>query len=420
MLRPAAAAARRPAALLLLLAAAAAMPGAVVGAQPSGRRGDERLPPRPRFTVARDSNSAASYYYHGMQILAQRPAEAADAFFWAARLEPQWADPVYARRVALLMKDERALIDYVMSGQRTTEQRRADSLQYRALLLDPFLYRKLDKEMLDRAVNAYIRQVDRDRGGTGTMPVFLRPAEFAVSRPRLAGWMAYSDGKFADALKYFGVALKRYPKAYDIHSDRADVLFLVGQYDSTLAELDAMLAEMRKVEQKKLLSFYDSKAFVEYQAGKVQLRRGDLAQARDAFGRALTEDLSFYMAHAALSGVALAMNDTATAIQEYDLAVQLRDDDPGLRYDYGALLFMSAKYDAAAAQFRKAIELDPDYAKPYFPLAYISDGMGKDADALQFYDGYVRRAPSSDGARLEEARARLAELRASSVTGATK
>ena len=410
MIRPYAA--LRFAALLLLSAA----PGATLDAQSAKR---EDVPPRPRFTVARDSNSAAAYYYHGMQMLAKHPAEAADAFYWAARLEPEWADPVYARRVALLMRDESSLIEYVMTGRRTREQKHADSLQQRALLLDPFLYRKLDREMLDRAVNAYIRQRDRDRGGMGTMPVFLRASDFALDNPRLAGWMAYSDGQFADALKYFGTAMKRSPKAYDIHSERADVLYLVGNYDSTLVELDAMLGEMRKVDQKKLLAYYDSKAFVEYQTGKVHVARGDLAQAREAFGRALTEDLSFYMAHAALSGVALAQHDTGTAIQEYDLAVQLAGDDPGLRYEYGAMLFVTAKYDAAAEQFAKAIELDPDYAKPYFPLAYIHDGNGRDAEALRYYDGYVRRAPTSDGTRLEQARARLTELRASAA-GATK
>jgi len=213
--------------------------------------------------------------------------------------------------------------------------------------------------------------------------------------------------------------MKRSPKAYDIHSDRADVLYLVASYDSTIAELGAMLDEMRKVEDKKLIAFYDSKAFVEYQAGRVHVARGDLAQAREAFGRALTEDLSFYMAHAALSGVALAQRDTATAVQEYDLAVQLKGDDPGLRYEYGTLLFLTAKYDAAAEQFAKAIELDPDYAKPYFPLAYIHDGNGRDADALQNYDAFVRRAPATD-ARLPKAKERLAELRASTAAGGAK
>ena len=413
MLRPVVA--LRYAATLLLLVAG---PGASLGAQSKKTKGDE-APPRPRFTIARDSNSAAAYYYHGLQVLGKKPYEAADAFYWAARLDPQWADPIYARRVALLMKDEQSLVSYVMSDRRTSDQQRADSLQFQALLLDPFLYRKLDKPMIERAVDSYVRQRDREQGGTGTMPVFLRASEFALDRPRLAGWMAYSDGQFADALRYFGAALKRYPKAYDIHSDRADVLYLTGQFDSTLAELGSMLEEMRKVEQKKLLAFYDSKAFVEYQTGRVHVARGDLAQAREAFGRALTEDLSFYMAHAALSEVALALHDTTTALQEYDLAVQLKGDDPGLRYGYGAALFVAARYDDAAEQFRKAIELDPDFARPYYPLAYITDGMGKDAEAIAYYDGYVLRAPASDGQRLVEARTRLAELRAS-AQGAAK
>ena len=101
----------RLAATLLLLVAG---PGASLGAQSKKTKGDE-APPRPRFTIARDSNSAAAYYYHGLQVLGKKPYEAADAFYWAARLDPQWADPIYARRVALLMKYETSLVSYVMS-----------------------------------------------------------------------------------------------------------------------------------------------------------------------------------------------------------------------------------------------------------------------------------------------------------------
>ena len=419
----AAAVALRALALCVAVAAVAAPLAAPLDSLHAQRaRKEEREPRRPRFTIARDSNSAGAYYYHGMSILGSKPTEAADAFYWASRLDPEWADPLYARRVALHLADAGQLADYYRGlggGSYRDEWKRIDSLQHRALLLDPFLYRRLDKDLLERVIDEMVVRNDRDNGGDGsTMPVRLRSRDAAFGNPRFAGWLAYGEGRFGEAIGYYATALKRHPKAYDIHSDRADAFFLMAQYDSAIASLGKFEEEMRKVDDKKLLPFYDSKAFVEYEIGRAHVARGDLAAAREAYGRALTEDLSFYMAHAALAEVALAQHDTATALSEYDLAVQIKGDEPGLRYRYGAMLFAAAKYDAAAEQFQRSIEADPWYAKPYFPLAYIRDGQGNDAEATRYYEGYVTRAPAADGARVDEARRRLAELRAAAPPNA--
>ena len=87
--------------------------------------------------------------------------------------------------------------------------------------------------------------------------------------------------------------------------------------------------------------------------------------------------MSFYTAHAALGNLALVRHDTAAALGEYAQAVDLAGGEPGLRYRYGVALFEASKFSAAADQFRKSVELDPYYAKPYFPLAYILEGSGK-------------------------------------------
>ncbi|MFL5574978.1 MAG: tetratricopeptide repeat protein [Gemmatimonadaceae bacterium] len=401
-----AALARRGALLLSLTAAP------LLATHAQGGRKPEPEPKRPRFTIPRDSNSAGAYYYHGLQVLSSKPTEAADAFWWAARLDPQWAEPLYARRVALHMADTRRYADYLRGRGYAKEVQRIDSLQHRAFLLNPFVYRRLDKDLLERTIDDFVARTRRESGDDpGGMPVRLRSRDAAFDDPRFAAWLAYGEGKFPDALRYLSAALKRSPKAYSIHSDRADVFYLLGQTDSAVAELGVFMAEMRKVDEKNLLPFYDSKAFVEYEVGRVHVSAGDLGAAREAFGRALAEDLSFYMAHAALAEVALAQRDTATALAEYDLAVQLSGDEPGLRYNYGVTLFSTAHYDSAATQFARAVELDPYYAAPYYPLAYIYDGQGKDAQAIATYERYLHYAPAADGQRLADARTRLTELR---------
>ena len=385
-------------------------------------------PRRPHFTIVRDTNSAGAYYYHGLSVLERDPRQAADAFYWASRIDPDWADPYFARRVALHMTNTRGLADYLYggSGDRTSpERRRADSLAHRAFLIDPFLYRRLERTLVDRVLDnaryevsqAYIQRTGED---PGIMPVRLNARQLAMDNPRMAAWVAYTDGNFPDALKYFASAIKRYPKAYDLHAERADVFFLVTQYDSALVELQTMLAQMRTMDEKKLLPFYDSKAFFEYEVGRVHMVRGDLPAARAAYERALTEDLSFFMAHAALGDVALAQHDTTAALGEFAQAVELAGDEPGLRYRYGVALFAAARYDGAAEQFRKAIDLDPYFAKPYFPLAYIQEGTGKDAEAIVNYEGFVSHAPAADSVRVADARQRITDLRATrGAAGAT-
>ncbi|HWJ20741.1 MAG TPA: tetratricopeptide repeat protein [Gemmatimonadaceae bacterium] len=384
-------------------------------------------PRRPHFTIVRDTNSAGAYYYHGLSVLERDPQQAADAFYWASRIDPDWADPYFARRVALHMTNPRGLDDYLYrgSGDRASpERRRADSLAHRAFLIDPFLYRRLERTLVDRVLDdarttvtrAYVQRTGED---PGLMPVRLNASRLAMDSPRLAAWVAYTDGNFPDALKYFASAIKRYPKAYDLHAERADVFFLVTQYDSALVELQTMLAQMRTMDEKKLIPFYDSKAFFEYEVGRVHVVRGDLPAARAAYERALTEDLSFFMAHAALGDVALAQHDTAAALGEYAQAVELAGDEPGLRYRYGAALFTAAKFDGAAEQFRKAIELDPYFAKPYYPLAYIQEGTGKDAEAIVNYEGFVSHAAAADSARVADARQRITDLRAASGAAGT-
>ncbi len=60
--------------------------------------------------AAADTNSANTYYLHGVNRIADRPAEAAAAFYWAARLQrvlargiafARWGDAGYYRLVAV-------------------------------------------------------------------------------------------------------------------------------------------------------------------------------------------------------------------------------------------------------------------------------------------------------------------------------
>jgi hypothetical protein len=58
----------------------------------------DKEPRRPKLPAGADTNSARTYYDFALGQLRSSPDKAADALYWATRLEPMWADAFYARR----------------------------------------------------------------------------------------------------------------------------------------------------------------------------------------------------------------------------------------------------------------------------------------------------------------------------------
>jgi len=110
----------------------------------------QKEPRRPKLPASADSNSASAYHEFGLNNLRSRPDEALAAFHWAARMEPGWAEPLYAKRVAYHLSAPHRLADYLLRRgyYRSKEVRAIDSLQNEALLRNPLLYRAHDMLLL--------------------------------------------------------------------------------------------------------------------------------------------------------------------------------------------------------------------------------------------------------------------------------
>jgi tetratricopeptide (TPR) repeat protein len=146
---------------------------------------------------------------------------------------------------------------------------------------------------------------------------------------------------------------------------------------------------------------YESKALMEHSIGMIHHRIGNLDAAKEAFGRALQEDLSYSPAHVQLGFLALESKDTVTALAELDLATQIRDDDPGLRYIYGYMLAIARKNAEAQEQLRKAIALDPVFALPHYVLAQVLEAQGSRPEAVTEYQQFLAMASRQDPRREE-------------------
>jgi tetratricopeptide (TPR) repeat protein len=332
---------------------------------------DQQEPRRPQLYARADTNDASAYYSLGLELIQKEPRLAADAFYWAIRLNPLHAEAYYARRVALLLTDRRRAARYYMGDRSTLRAKdiqRIDSLYLTALTLNPFLYEKLDRLIYQVAVDDFVMQNHHlDPGALRYQIDRMLYAGGASSR----AWAAYTEGRFDDALRYYAMAIKETRRyKYYYRSLRGRLFFQLNEPDSALTELTQAVDDLRKLDRTEA--------------------------AREAYGRALQEDLAYSPAHVRLGYMALEAKDTTTALSEFDLAVQLRPTDAGLRYQYGFILAAAAKGDEAIEQLTKAIELNPEYALPHYALAYVYEGLGKQADALREYQAFVTLGARQD------------------------
>lgn len=373
----------------------------------------QRLGPpekRPHLAADADTNDAFAYYSYGVAQFEREPQSAAAAFYWAARLNPGWGDPLYARRAALIVQSPVRLRN-VMRGDRRTlqsdEMRRLDSLQFRALMLSPFLYRKLDRKMLVVYIKNQIGSNVRESSPELDFEIdrYLRDSDAGMR-----GWLAYSDGNLPTALDLYAQALRSSRDKASIRLDRARIFAMQSRVDSATAEFNLALEELRRKDEKDLVVFYNSKALAEYSIGVLLEGAENFVGAREAYGRALQEDLSYYPAHLKLGLLALGATDTTTAMSELALAAQLASDEPYVHYMNGYVLGASRHLDESVAELNKAIELEPYYALPYLLLGRVEETRGKGKEAAAAYQKYLDHASAADPQR-PFATGRLAEIR---------
>ncbi|MDB4950942.1 MAG: hypothetical protein JWM27_3591 [Gemmatimonadetes bacterium] len=386
----------------ILLFALAALPLAAPLSAQRGR-GSDLAPARPLLGAAADTNSAFTYYTHGVNTLDRSPREAVASFYWASRLNPGWGDALYGEYVARLLTDHDRLVSY-MRGQRGTlhsrEVQHIDSLFAQARTIDPLLARKFDRTLLTTYLQTWAENEVRRDDPSGVNPAAIAhwiDTEVLRQDDYLKAWMAASQGRNADAVSAYARAINQARFKSGLRADLARVHYQMGNFDTAIAAFQQAIGEWRKEEgEDKIIILYQSKAVLEHSIGVIQEERHDLAAAREAYGRALQEDISYYPAHLRLSVLALQAGDTASALSEMDLAVQIRGDEPSLRMGYGRLLAGSRKYQEAEEQFKKAAELDPDYAAPYLILGRLYDGSGMREEALAQYRGYLVHAARNE------------------------
>ena len=392
---------RRAAVRAMAVWAAIAVSAMIVAAEARAQK-PVAIPQRPVLEAGADTNDAHAYYLLGTTTIYNRkPDEAVRAFYWATRLDPASGDYLYALRAAKLMAmPSDQLLSYInpFSGKRRSPDALAlDTVLYRALLAKPFLHRRLDELVMRRVIDEQVKRIPSVTGRAMTDVWMQRMVRMDVVN-------AYSKGAFSSAAALGAEALrdpkidKKTHEIIDsgIHADRSRFFYMIDNMDSARAEMQSAIDGRRKRDSASTVILYESKALYEQSLGIIYERQKNVEEARQAYERALTEDLSDYAAHARLSALQLAAGDTTSAMTEMNLAVQLVPDDPVLHYEY-ALALVQTRHDAEASdQLRKSIAADSYYAAPHLLLAIIANVEQFDDQALAEFQRFVALAPRTD------------------------
>lgn len=319
-----------------------------------------------------DPNDAVAYYRLGDSVRHVFPGLADQAFYWALRLDPTFADAYFARWTLLRQQFPwRTMPDGSIRRLFALEPNAAfatDSLVRMALAYSPFLEGTLD-------VPWWVMRESRSDRDAATV-----------------GLRAYALGNYREAVEEWGKALRTKPRAAMLHIPRAYAWVRLNETDSAIAELTALVRRLERVQHDSVAPYY-SKEFVYYAIGSLQASEQRYEEARAAYEQALIENLGFYMGHVRLAAAAAALSDTTAALSELQTAMLIRADDPLALVFYGSLLIGKGRFTEAEQHLRAALRADSDYALPHVFLGLSAEERHDTTMARAEYGLYLARAP---------------------------
>ena len=340
-----------------------------------------------------DTNDWRAYYDYGYEQLRIHPSRSDSAFYWASRLAPNRAEPLYGRWIAFWLRNVSIFVDYLIDRTPREEVARvvqADSFIDQALWRNPLLVRTPELLIYDKL-----------------------PGDWSEDE-WTQGWLAFGDRQPERAAALWGRLLKSHPnKRPWVRYDRAIVLAALQRYDSAIGELQVIVSQLDRMHRDSLVRVVDSREYLLYGIGILWLAVPNLDSASAAFQGALVANLSYAPAHEGLAEIAIARGDAATAAREYRLAVELLPHDVWYRDRFGVALAQAGELRQAAAQFDTATQQDPIFADAYYQWGVTLDAAGDHAAAVTALRAYIARAARSEEGRIAEVQQRLANLGAS-------
>ncbi|HUF31368.1 MAG TPA: tetratricopeptide repeat protein [Gemmatimonadaceae bacterium] len=351
---------------------------------------------RPELDARADTNDALAYWKYGWNDRVSWK-KSLDAFYWAHRLQPDDTYIIVAFHQAFWMRQTPQWRNEYLNGAgyvvKSKEAKFLDSLRYELAIRNPMVF---------LSGTCYrIRGIEHERDHV------------------LSAVLLYDGRCYKEAAVRYAQAIEKFPGRLWLRIDRAHALYRSSQHGEAIAELQAVLDTLEGRAVKRLAHQYETRAIFEFMIGNIYLDARNREGAREAYQRALTEDLSLYWVHARLAELAFDERDIRTALAEYEQAIALKEDDVVLRHDYGVALSTSGRFAEAEPHFRRALEIEPYFSTAYYNLAVSLDGQEKRAEAREAYEAFLARAPRRQSKMIITAKSRIKSLAGALTAEAT-
>ena len=193
-------------------------------------------------------------------------------------------------------------------------------------------------------------------------------------------WARIGLGRAALMRQDYPLAVERLEDALAVDPEAADIHYPLAMAYRGLGELEAAEAHL-------------------------QLRGSGTVRRPDPLMQAMRDSLQSPSAYEREGIQALGSGDWEAAAAAFRRGIELAPENPSLRHRLGTALFMMGNQREGQAQFEEALRVSPQYAEAHYSLGLILEGSGRFEEALHRFSTAVRHEPS-----YVEARVRLARL----------
>lgn len=367
----------------------------------------------PVDSTAPDTNDAMTYYQAGVASLDADPAGSAASFYWASRINPSWAEPYFGRWFALTQAAQRTAVLKKQVKEHKNDPlvpdstlKHLDSLVILADIHDPFFDEKVALEaesnnthaelaLANSLRNKAIREYDQEQMSEGEPP-FMGAHDLKLEH---SWYGSYVDRHFDSASADLAKLIKKHPDYIQLYTYRAKAQYYLKQYDSAAATLGLAAGQIEKRDTTKLLPAYISREMLTYSIAMANRQGHRDSAAKANFQLTVTQNLGFHMAHLHLASQALDAHDTTTALNEAQIAAQIRPDDPLVQLFLGYSLVNAGRVNDGIDHLRQATTVDPYYSLPYFYLGQALEQARNDSAAVTAYRGYLAHAARHEAMR---------------------
>ena len=177
-------------------------------------------------------------------------------------------------------------------------------------------------------------------------------------------WRKRTAASLQDAARQFAAALARDPNYAHAWSGLADAVGLYPDYDVPALPKAAAYDSAERAA-RRAIALDPRSAEAHASLGEILSNgRWDWMGAEREFETAIALDPDYATAHQWYGELLAGMNQVPRALEEGQLSVRLEPMAPVMANAYGMELYCARRFAEAAAQFRRAMDLEPGYTAP--------------------------------------------------------